>query len=102
MVSGCIDTRQTTARAGEKRRELEAAQLEARHSVGVLSILPKAAAMYGRQVEQGLGGDERAALKARIFLRALLGRIDLKRERKGELWAEYAMQPAALLTRISW
>jgi hypothetical protein len=30
-------------------------------------------------------------------LRELLGRIDLKREGKGELWAEYGMQPAALL-----
>jgi hypothetical protein len=84
------------ARAEEKRRELEAQHPEAKHSVKVLSILPKAAEMYRRQVELGLEGDERAALKARIFLRELLGRINLKPEGR-ELWAEYGVQPAALL-----
>ncbi len=85
------------ARAEEKRRELEAQQPEAQQSAKVLSILPKAAAMYRSQVELGLGGGERAALKARVFLRELLGPIDLRREGEGELWAEYGMQPAALL-----
>jgi hypothetical protein len=53
--------------------------------------------MFRRQVEQGLDGDERAALKARVFLRELLGRINLKPEGEGELWAEYGMQPTAPL-----
>jgi len=41
--------------------------------------LPKAAEHFRRQVEQGLDGDPRAALKARVILRELLGgRIDLR------------------------
>jgi hypothetical protein len=39
-----------------------------------------------------LDGDPRAALKARVFLRELLGRINLKPEANGELWAEYGVQ----------
>jgi len=48
-------------------------------------------------VELGLYGDPRAALKARVFLREFLGRINLKREGNDQLWAEYGVQPAALL-----
>ena len=59
-------------------------------------MLPKAAEAFRRQVEQGLDGDQRAALKARVFLRELLGRIDLK-PKGDELWAEYGVQPTALL-----
>jgi hypothetical protein len=46
--------------------------------------------MYRRQVELGLDGDELAAHKARLFLRELLGRIDLKPEGRrgavGRIW----------------
>jgi hypothetical protein len=84
-------------KAEGKRAELLDQQPAVRQSAKVLAALPKAADLYRRQIELGLEGDERAALKARIFLRELLGRIDLRREGKGELWAEYGMQPAALL-----
>jgi len=84
-------------RAETKRRELQAQQPEAQQSAKVLSILPKAAEMFRRQVELGLDGDPRAALKARVFLREFLGRINLKREGNDQLWAEYGVQPAALL-----
>jgi hypothetical protein len=84
-------------RAEEKRRELESQQPEAKASAKVLTVLPKAAETYRRLVAQGLDGDERAALKARVFLRELLGRINLKPEGEGELWAEYGVAPAALL-----
>ena len=84
-------------RAEAKRRELQAQQPEAQQSAKVLSILSKAAAMYRRRVDQGLDGDAPAALKARVFLREFLGRINLKREGNDELWAEYGVQPAALL-----
>lgn len=84
------------ARAEEKRRELEAQQPTAQASAKVLSILPRAAEVYRRQVEMGLEGDARAALKARVFLREFLGRIELKRE-GAELWAEYGFEPSALL-----
>jgi len=43
-----------------------------------------------------LDGNEREALKARVFLRELLGRINLKPEGE-ELWAEYGVAPPALL-----
>jgi hypothetical protein len=83
-------------RAEEKRRELEAQQPAARQSAKVLAALPKAAELYKRQIAQGLDGNEREALKARVFLRELLGRINLKPEGE-ELWAEYGVAPTALL-----
>jgi hypothetical protein len=47
-------------------------------------------------VEQGLEGNPRKTLKARVLLREWFsGRMDLKRE-GNELWAEYGAQPAAL------
>jgi hypothetical protein len=46
---------------------------------------------------RAVGGDELAAHKARLFLRELLGRIDLKPEGDGELWAEYGITATALL-----
>ena len=84
-------------RAEAKRRELEAQQSEGQPPANVLEMLPKAALMYRNQVALGLDGDACAALKARVFLRELLGRIDLKPEGDGQLWAEYGIQPAALL-----
>jgi len=63
----------------------------------VLTALPKAAEMFRRQIAKGLDGDPRAVLKARVFLRELLGRINLKPEGEGELWAEYGAEPTALL-----
>ena len=86
-------------RAESKRNELRAKQPEAKQSAKLFSILPKAAEMYRRQISEGLDGNGVAALKARGILRELFvdGRIDLKPEGDGELWAEYAIQPAALL-----
>jgi hypothetical protein len=89
-------------RAEEKRRELEAQQPEARAGAKVLSMLPKAAELFRRQVELGLRGDERSASKARVVLRELLGRINLKPEGEGELWAEYGVQPAAVLRVVGY
>jgi hypothetical protein len=45
----------------------------------------------------GLGGDPAAAARARTIVRELLGEIMLSPGEDGSLWAEYAMQPAALL-----
>jgi hypothetical protein len=45
----------------------------------------------------GLGGDSAAAAKARTILRDMLGEIMLSPGEDGSLWAEYGMQPAALL-----
>lgn len=63
-----------------------------------MSILPRRAELYRRQVEMDLEGDARAALKARVFLREFLGRIELKRE-GAELWAEYGFEPPRGLNR---
>ena len=61
-------------------------------------MLPRAAEAYRRQIEQGLDGDPRAALKARVILRDLFGgKIRLVPESDGSLWAEYALRPSVLL-----
>jgi hypothetical protein len=47
-------------------------------------------------------GDPVEALKARSTLRELFcGRVDLMPDENGELWAEYGLQPAALLQTVS-
>ena len=65
----------------------------------MLSILPKAAELYRRQIVLGLDGDPRAALKARVALRELFvgGRVELQLEPDGSLWAVGQIQPDALL-----
>jgi len=60
-------------------------------------MLPRAAELYREQLAQGLGGDPAASAKARTILREMLGEIMLSPGEGGTLWAEYAMQPAALL-----
>ena len=85
-------------RAMQKRRDLEAAQPEAKESAAVLAALPKAAALYRQQIEAGLDGDPRAALKARVILRKLFnGEIVLRPGPDRSLWAEYEIQPGALI-----
>jgi site-specific DNA recombinase len=85
-------------RAEAKRKEIADAQPQTRATAKVLSILPKAAALYSKQIAEGLDGDPRAALKARIILRDLFGgKIRLVPGAQGSLWAEYELHPAALL-----
>jgi site-specific DNA recombinase len=84
--------------AEAKRRDLSMRQPAAKQSSRVLSILPRAAEEFRRQVAQGLDGDEHSALKARMVLREMFGgRVELSREGE-ELWAEYGLQPAAVLS----
>ena len=85
-------------RALQKRKELEAAQPEAKRSAALLAALPRAAALYKQQIELGLDGDPRAALKARVILRQLFnGEIVLRPGPDKSLWAEYQLQPGALV-----
>lgn len=84
-------------RVEAKRREEIDARPAARESARVLTMLPKAAEFYRDQIGRGLGGDLVAAAKARTILRERLGEIMLSPGADGSLWAEYAMQPAALL-----
>ena len=69
----------------------------------MITMLPKAADVYRRQIAQGLDNDPRAAGKARAMLRKLLGNIRLIPEQRN-LWAEYEVQPAGIAQgcRVRW
>jgi hypothetical protein len=56
----------------------------------------QAVELYKRRVAAGLAGDAREASKARIVLKEMLGRINLKRE-GAMLFAEYTLKREALL-----
>jgi DNA invertase Pin-like site-specific DNA recombinase len=84
-------------RAEQKRRELQDTQPAAKRSAKVLSMLPRAAEVYRRQITEGLDGNPREALKARVILREMLGEIRLVPGADGALWAAYSMHPAALV-----
>ena len=84
-------------RAEQKRRELIDMDRVSAKPAQVASVLPRAAALYRKQIAEGLDGDTQAALKARLILRDLLGKIRLAPEADGSLWAIYSVQPAALL-----
>jgi site-specific DNA recombinase len=60
-------------RAESKRRELEEQGPAARRSAKILTMLPRAAEAYRREITQGLAGNQRAALKARVILQQLFG-----------------------------
>ena len=84
-------------RAEAKRRQVLDVQPTERENARVLAMLPRTAELYREQIGQGLGGDPAASAKARTILREMLGEIMLSPGEGGSLWAEYAMQPAALL-----
>jgi site-specific DNA recombinase len=87
-------------RAEAKRQELDGQQPLAKASAKVLSILPRAAALYRDQVRRGLNGNPPEAMKARAVLRNLLvdGKIVLSPGKEaGSLWAKYSLAPAVLL-----
>ena len=85
-------------RAEQKRHELEAQQPTAQHSAKVVSMVPKAAELFRRQIVQGLDGDAWAALKARVFLREWFGgKIRLEPLADGGLMAHWNQNVAALL-----
>jgi hypothetical protein len=88
-------------RAEAKRQELESQHPAAQASGKVLSILPRAAELYRRQIALGLDGDERAALKARVFLREwFTGRITLEPLSDGGLMGHWNQNAAALLRAV--
>lgn len=87
------------AKAEAKRQEFEARRPEVKQSAKVLSVLPRAAELYRRQIADGLDGDPRAALKARVFLREWFGgEIRLEPLPDGGLMAHWDQNSAALLT----
>ncbi|MHB8812569.1 MAG: recombinase family protein [Steroidobacteraceae bacterium] len=84
-------------RAEAKRRQVFDVQPTERENARVLAMLRRTAELYREQIDQGLGADPAASAKARTILREMLGEIMLSPGEGGSLWAEYAMQPAALL-----
>ena len=84
-------------RAEAKRRQVFDVQPTERENARVLAMLPRTAELYREQIDQGVGDDPAASAKARTILREMLGEIMLSPRDGGSLWAEYAMQPAALL-----
>lgn len=96
-----LDTNELQAaieRAEAKRRDLQNAQPAAKASARVRVMLPKAAQLYTGQIEMGLAGDEREALKARVFLReAFGGEIKLEPDEGSGLTAHWLQHSAALM-----
>jgi hypothetical protein len=88
-------------RAEAKRRELMNTLPDAKVSFKLLAKLPQAAALYRKQITEGLGGDPREALKARVFLRGLFGgEIRLQPQPDGGLLARWNLQPAVMLKGV--
>ncbi len=85
-------------RAEAKRRELADNLPEAKESAQILTLFPKAAAEYRKQIKMGFEGmGPNATGKARVALRKFLGKISVKRYGDGSVWAEFDVNPAALL-----
>lgn len=82
-----------------KHRDLLNAQPAARHSAKILTMLPTGAQAHRKQIERGLDDDPRAAAKARVILRDLLGPIQMCAGKDGSLRAQYHTRPAALIKR---
>lgn len=86
-------------RAEAKRGELLSAAPSAKCAATIMVALPRAADLYRRQIDAGLHGRPRDAAAARVLLRELFGgKVPLKRQ-GGELWAQIALRPEALLRR---
>ncbi len=84
-------------RAEAKRSQLTDTRPAERENARVLAMLPRTADYYRDQIDRGLGDDIVAAAEARAVLRDMLGEIMLSPGTDGSLWAEFSMQPAALL-----
>lgn len=87
-------------KAQSKRSELAAAQPERKQRAKLLALLPKAAQLYRKQIKEGLMGDVRSALKARVILRGLLGEITLCPKPDGSLRARYKMDLNVLVKGV--
>lgn len=84
-------------KAEAKRQQLAAALPGGRQSARVLSMLPRTAALYQKQVKDGLGRDAVAVQRARAILRDLVGQVMLAPGKAGEVWASYRFDAAALV-----
>ena len=60
-------------------------------------MIPRAAEEYREQIGMGLDGNPREAQKARHTLRKMIPEKIRLTPNGNELWADYALQPAAVL-----
>jgi hypothetical protein len=68
-------------------------------TAGVLSIVPRAAALYDHQITRDLDGDPVAATEARLVLKDMVpNRIRRVPKADGSLCAKFDLHPAALLS----
>ena len=87
-------------RAEQKRRELEATQQPlARESRRSCNAPGSRHALPTRRITAGLDGNAREALKARVILRDLLGKVSLEPEGREPVGG--LRQPAALVRRAT-
>jgi site-specific DNA recombinase len=89
------------ARIEAKRTELKASQPAPRELARVLTMLPKAAAAYLKQVDAFAAGDPKATQKVRLMLKGMIGPIKLAPEPDGSLWATYKQLDVAALVRAA-
>jgi hypothetical protein len=80
-----------------KRKELLAQQPAAVQEAKILTLLPKAASIYLKQIDAGLSGDVRAAAKGRLILKDMIGAVSLQPGDYGSLWATYSQDLWALV-----
>ena len=75
-------------RVATERQKLEAAQPAAKEGAKIVAMLPNAAQLYREQIQLGLSGDPRAALKARLIVRKLLkDEVLIGQDDDGSVWA---------------
>lgn len=88
------------AYAEAKRRNLQARAVTPVEPK-LLTMLPRAAELYRRQITLGLGGNPRAVVTARAILRELFGgEIRLAPQLDGGLVAHWNLHPAALFQNL--
>ena len=84
-------------RAESKRRELSQAMGQTEGGAKIISMLPRAAERYRKQIAQGLEGDAGSTDKARAMLRELIPNRIRRLQRNGGLVAKYGVFPEVLL-----
>lgn len=79
------ELRAAIEKADAKRRELADLSSGVNDSAKALTMLPKAAELYRKQISDGLDGSPEAAAKARTILRDMIGEIRLQPTSNGVL-----------------
>jgi hypothetical protein len=81
---------------GDPDLEPDGAPIAASDSAKVLSMLPKAAALYRKQIDGRPRWGHAGRPQGTCILREMLGEIRLQPATDGALWAEYRMSPGLL------